>query len=90
MEHIARRLARLEARTPPTARARLGGVTGAEIRSLEAHIRLLEAGADEALTSPEASAAKRKEPDEATAAIVRKIEWLEELERASEGRTRWT
>ncbi len=90
MERMKSRLGRLEARTPPPPRGRLGHVTGAEIRSLEAQIRLLEAGADEALTSPEAPAAKRKEPDQETAAIVRKIEWLEELERASEGRTRWT
>ncbi len=87
MEHIARRLARLEARTPPPPRARLGHVSGAEIRALEAHIRRLESGADEALTSP---VIKSVEPDNETAAVVRKIEWLERIERASEGGVRWT
>ncbi len=90
MGDLERRLGRLEGRTPPPRRGRLGHVTGDEIRALEKQIRLLEAGADEALASPEATAAKRKEPDQETAAVVRKIEWLERLEQARERRTRWT
>ena len=87
MERMKRRLESLESRTPPPPRARLGHVTLAELRSLEAYIRRLETGADEVGTAP---VIKSVEPDEETAAVVRKIEWLEELERASEGRTRWT
>jgi hypothetical protein len=90
MGDLEKRLRDLESRTPPPPRARLGHVSGAEIRALEAQIRSLERGEVGAAPSPEATAAKRKEPDEATAAIVRKISWLEELERASEGGVRWT
>jgi hypothetical protein len=87
MGDLERRLRDLESRTPPPPRARLGHVSGAEIRALEAHIRRLESGAG--LTSS-APVIKSVEPDEATAAVVRQIERIEELERASEGRTRWT
>ena len=90
MGSLERRLESLEARTPTWPRGRPGHVTGAEIRALETQIRLLEAGADEALTSPEATAAKRKEPDEETAAVLREIERLERIEQAPEGSTRWT
>ena len=88
MERIANRLARLEARTPPPPpRARPGRVTLADLRRLEEHIKRLESGAGRTSSAP---VVESVEPDEETAAIVRKIEWLEELERASEGRTRWT
>jgi hypothetical protein len=87
MGSLERRLESLEARTPPPPRARPGRVALADLRALEAHIRRLESGA--APTSP-APVIKIVEPDEETAAVVRKIEWLEELERAREGRTRWT
>ncbi len=87
MGDLERRLRDLESRTPPPPRARLGHVSGAEIRALEAQIRRLESGADEALTSP---VIKSVEPDNETAAVVREIERIERIERASEGRTRWT
>ncbi len=88
MERLTNRLARLEARTPPPPRARLGSVTLADLWRLEEHIKRLETGAGR--TSPEAPVIKSVEPDAELAAVVRKIEWLEELERASEGRSRWT
>jgi hypothetical protein len=87
MGDLEKRLRNLEGRTPPPPRARLGHVSGADLRRLEEHIKRLESGAG--LTSS-APVVESVAPDEATAAIVRKIEWLEELERASEGRTRWT
>jgi hypothetical protein len=90
MGDLERRLRDLESRTPPTPRGRLGSVTGAEIRALEKHIKRLESGEVGAAPSPEVDVARSVEPDEETAAVVRKIAWLEELERASEGRTRWT
>jgi hypothetical protein len=82
MESIANRLARLEARTPPPARARPGRVTLAEIRALEAKIRLLEAGADEVGPAPEADVVESVAPGEEIAAIVRKLERLERLDQA--------
>jgi hypothetical protein len=80
MGDLEKRLRDLESRTPPPPRARLGHVSGAEIRALEAHIRRLEAGWDEV-----GPVIKSVEPDEETAAVVRKIEWLEESA-AREGR----
>jgi hypothetical protein len=82
MGDIASRLERLEARTPPPARARPGSVTLAELRSLEAHIRRLESGADEARSVP---VIKSVEPDEEIAAVVRELERLELLDHAREG-----
>ncbi len=90
MERIANRLARLEARTPPLPRARPGSVTLAELRALEGQIRRQEAGAGEVWSAPEAPVIKSAEPDNELAAVVRKIEWLERLDHAPEGRTRWT
>jgi hypothetical protein len=87
MGDLERRLRDLESRTPPPPRARPGHVSGAEIRALEAHIRLLESGAGEALTSP---VIKSVEPDNETAAVVREIERLERLAQAPEGGKRWT
>jgi hypothetical protein len=81
MGDLEKRLRGLEARTPPPPGVRLGHVSGAEIRALAEHIERLEAGWDEVGPIVEIV-----EPDEETAAVVRKIEWLEELERAREGR----
>jgi hypothetical protein len=81
MGDLEKRLERLEVRKPPSSRVRLGHVSGAEIRALEEHITRLERGWDE--VSP---VIKIVEPDSETAAVVRKIAWLEELERAREGR----
>lgn len=86
---MKKRLESLEDRTPPPPRARLGHVTGAELRALEAQIRLLEAGADEALTSPEAPVVKSVAPDDELAAVVREIERLEQLDHARDEGTRW-
>ncbi len=88
MESIANRLARLEARTPPPAPVRTGSAILAELRSLEAHVRRLEAGADEVGTAPEADLMKGVEPDNEIAAVVREIERLERLDHAPEGSTR--
>ncbi len=87
MGDIANRLERLEARTPSPDPVRSGRVTLAELRALEEHIRRLESGAG--LTSS-APVIKSVEPDEETAAVVREIQRIERIERASEGRTRWT
>ncbi len=81
MGDLEKRLERLEVRTPPPPGVRLGHVTGDEIRRLEEHIRRLERGWDEV-----GPVIKIVEPDSETAAVVRKIAWLEELERAREGR----
>ena len=88
MERIANRLERLEARTPPPAPARPGRATGADLRVLEAKIRLLEAGAGEAGAAPEAPEAPAPEsvaPDGRVAAVVRELERLELLDHAREG-----
>ncbi len=85
MERIANRLARLEARLPPPPRARIGSVTLAELRSLEACIKRLEAGEVGA-----APVIKSAAPDAETAAVVRELERLELLDHAPEGRPRWT
>jgi len=82
---IANRLERLEARTPPPAPVRPGGVTLADLRRLEEHIKRLESGA--VLASP-APVIKSVEPDEEIAAVVREIERLERLE-TQEGSKRW-
>ena len=79
MERIANRLERLEARTPPPAPVRPGSVTLADLRRLEEHIKRLESGA--VLASP-APVIKSVEPDEETAAVVRKIAWLERQDQA--------
>ncbi len=63
-------------------------VRSAELRSLEAHVRRLEAGADEVGTAPEADLMKGVEPDNEIAAVVREIERLERLDHAPEGSTR--
>ncbi len=93
MERIKKRLEQLEAHTPPTARARPGHVTGADLRRLEEHIKRLESGAGEVGTAPEAPVIKSVEPDNELAAVVRELEWLEELERAggeaTKGGRRW-
>jgi hypothetical protein len=90
MGNIANRLGRLEARTPPPAPARPGSVvTLVELRAIEAHIRRLEAGADEVRSAPEADVMKIVEPDEEIAAVVREIERLERIERPREGGERW-
>ena len=85
MGDIANRLERLEARTPPPAPVRPGGVTLADLRRLEEHIKRLESGA--VLASP-APVIKSVEPDEEIAAVVREIERLERLE-TQEGSKRW-
>ncbi len=85
MERIANRLERLEARTPPPAPVRPGRVTGADLRALEAKIRLLEAGAGEAGAAPEAPAPESVAPDGRVAAVVRELERLELLDHAREG-----
>jgi hypothetical protein len=54
----------------------------AELRSLEAHIKRQEAGADEVRSAPEAPVMKSVEPDEEIAAVVREIERLELLDQA--------
>jgi hypothetical protein len=77
MGDLEKRLRGLEARTPPPPRARPGHVSGAEIRALEEHIRRLERGWDEV-----GPVIKIVEPDEETAAVVRKIERLERLDQA--------
>lgn len=87
MESIANRLERLESRTPPPPRVRLGHVTGDEIRRLEEHIRRLERGWDEV-----GPVIKIVEPNSETAAVVRKIERLERLEQdinRENGGKRW-
>ncbi len=65
-----------------------GSAILAELRSLEAHVRRLEAGADEVGTAPEADFMKGVEPDNEIAAVVREIERLERLDHAPEGSTR--
>ncbi len=90
MERIANRLARLEARTPPTPRARPGRVSGAEIRSLEAKIRRLERGEDEVGPTPEADVAERLEPAAEVAAVLRELDRLERLDHGPQGGERWT
>jgi hypothetical protein len=85
MERIANRLERLEARTPPPAPARPGRVSLADLRRLEAKIRLLEAGAGEAGAAPEAPVAESVAPDGRVAAVVRELERLELLDHAREG-----
>ncbi len=89
MGDIANRLERLEARTPPPAPVRPGGVTLAELRALEEHIRRLEAGADEVRTAPEADFTKGAEPDNEIAAVEREIERLERLDQANGKDKRW-
>ncbi len=89
MGDIANRLERLEARTPPPAPVRPGGVTLAERRALEEHIRRLEAGADEVRTAPEADFTKGAEPDNEIAAVEREIERLERLDQANGKDKRW-
>lgn len=85
MGDIANRLARLEARTPPPAPVRPGGVTLADLRRLEEYIKGLESGA--APTSP-APVAESVAPDARVAAVVRELERLERLE-TQEGSKRW-
>jgi hypothetical protein len=85
MERIANRLERLEARTPPPAPVRPGRVSLADLRRLEAKIRLLEAGAGEAGAAPEAPVAESVAPDGRVAAVVRELERLELLDHAREG-----
>jgi hypothetical protein len=89
MERMKSRLERLESRTPPPPRARLGSVTLAELRALEKQIRRLETGAGEVGIAPEADAVKSVAPDDELAAVVREIERLERLDHAREGSTRW-
>ncbi len=86
MGDIERRLESLEARTPPPAPVRPGGVTLADLRRLEEHIKRLESGAGEARTAP---VIKIVEPDEEIAVVVREIERLELLDHAREEGTRW-
>jgi hypothetical protein len=77
---IRRRLEILEARTPPPAPVRPGGVTLDEIRALEEHIRRLEAG-DEVGPAPEADHfLEEPDLDHEIAAVLRQIELLEEME----------
>jgi hypothetical protein len=90
MERIANRLARLERRTPPPTRARLGSVTLDEIRRLEAEIRRLERGEADTAPSPAVDVAASVAPDDELAAVVRKLEWLERLDHAPQGGERWT
>jgi len=73
---IRRRLEILEARTPPPAPVRPGGVTWSQLQALEAHIRRQEAG-DEVGPAPEADFMKGVEPDNEIAAVEREIERLE-------------
>jgi hypothetical protein len=76
---IRRRLERLEARTPPPAPVRPGGVTLDEMRALEEHIRRQEAG-DEAGPAPEADHfLEEPELDHEIVAVEREIERLELL-----------
>jgi plasmid replication initiation protein len=82
MGDLEKRLERLEVRTPPPPGVRRGHVSGAEIRRLEEYVKRLESGADEVGPAP---VIKSAAPDEETAAVVRKIEWLEESA-AREGR----
>jgi len=76
---IRRRLEILEARTPPPAPARPGGVTWSQLQALDARIRRQEAG-DEVGPAPEADFMKGMEPDHEIVAILRQIELLEEME----------
>jgi hypothetical protein len=86
MGDLEKRLGRLEARTPPSSRVRPGRVSLDEIRCLESKIKRLERGEADNAPSPEADVAASVAPDDELAAVVRKLEWLEELERAREGR----
>ncbi len=86
MERMKRRLESLEARTPPPTRGRPGGVTLADLRRLEEHIKRLESGAGPTSSAP---VIKSVEPDDRVAAVVREIERLERIERAREGGERW-
>jgi phosphate uptake regulator len=88
MESIGRRLERLESRLPPPPRGRLGHVTGAEIRRLEAQIRRQERGQDEVGPAPEADVAERLEPAAEVAAVLRELDRLERIDQATEG-PRW-
>ena len=87
MGDLEKRLRNLEGRAAPPPRARPGSVTLADLRALETHIKRLESGAGRTSSAP---VVESVEPDEETAAIVRKIEWLERLEQARERRTRGT
>jgi len=86
MGDLEKRLRNLEGRTPPRPRARLGHVSGAEIRSLEAEIRRLERG--EVGAAPEADVAERLEPAAEVAAVLRELDRLERIDQATEG-PRW-
>jgi len=86
MGDLEKRLERLESRTPPPPRARLGHVTGDDLRRLEAQIRRLEAG--EVRPAPEADVAERLEPAAEVAAVLRELDRLERIDQATEG-PRW-
>jgi hypothetical protein len=89
MGDLEKRLERLESRTPPPPRGRLGGVL-AEIRALEKHIKRLERGEADTAPSPAVDVAASVAPDDELAAVVRKLEWLERLDHAPQGGERWT